>query len=65
MYAKYAELRDKKGVRDADVARAINVSQAMFSEWKKDKYQPKVDKIIAIAEYFQVPLDVFIRKEDV
>lgn len=64
MYAKYAELRDKKGVRDADVARAINVNQSTLTDWKNGLYTPKVDKMIKLADYFGVPLDVFVRKEE-
>lgn len=64
MYAKYAELRDKKGVRDADVSKATGIPQNTFTDWKNKKYTPKADKMIAIADYFQVSLDEFLRKEE-
>lgn len=64
MYAKYAELRDKKNVRDADVARATGIVQSTFTDWKKGESTPKLEKLIKIADYFGVSLDEFVRKED-
>jgi len=64
MYAKYAELRDKKGVRDADIAKATDIPQSTLTDWKNGLYTPKVDKMIKLADYFGVSLDVFIRKEE-
>ena len=61
MYTKYAELRDKKGLRDADVAKATGISQTVFTDWKNGKSSPKVDKIIKIADFFEVSLDEFVR----
>jgi transcriptional regulator with XRE-family HTH domain len=60
MYPKYAELRDKKGVRDADISKATGISPATLSDWKKGLYEPKVDKLKKLAEYFEVPLETFI-----
>lgn len=62
MYAKYAELRDKMGVRDADVAKATGVFQSVFTDWKNGKSTPKVDKLIKIADYFGVSLDELVRE---
>ena len=63
MYATYKNLRDKKGVRDADVSKATGIPQNTLTDWKNGKYVPKVDKIIKLADYFQVSLDEFIRKD--
>ena len=32
----------------------------MFSDWKKGRYTPKIDKLCAIANYFEVPVTEFI-----
>ena len=61
MYAKYVQLRDAKGVRDADVAKATEIPQSVFTDWKNGKSSPKVDKIIKIADFFEVSLDEFVR----
>lgn len=55
-YDVYKQLRDKAGVRDADVARATGQRTGLFSEWKKGKYEPKSDKRQLIADYFGVSL---------
>ena len=61
MYAKYVQLRDAKGLRDADVAKATDIPQSVFTDWKNGKSSPKVDKIIKIADFFGVSLDEFVR----
>ena len=63
MYAKYVQLRDAKGLRDADVAKATDIPQSVFTDWKNGKSSPKVDKIIKIADFFGVSLDEFVRQE--
>ena len=60
MYTKYVELRDKKGVLDVEVAKATNIPQSTFSEWKKGKCTPKLEKIRKLAEYFGVSIEEFI-----
>lgn len=61
MYATYKELRDAKGLRDSDVAKATGIMPSTFTEWKKGKYQPKIDKLIKIANFLGVPVDTFIK----
>lgn len=61
MYAKYAKMRDTRGIRDADVAKATGIPQSVFTDWKNGKSQPKVDKLIKIADFFNVTLDEFVR----
>lgn len=63
MYTNYAKMRDQRGLRDADVAKATGISQTVFTDWKNGKSSPKIDKIIKIADLFQVSLDDFVRKE--
>lgn len=57
MYSIYAELRDKKGLKDVDVARDLGFHSAFFSEWKKGKSTPKYDKLKLIADYFGVSVE--------
>lgn len=62
MYERYVELRDKMGVRDADVAKATDISNSVFTDWKTGKSTPKVDKLIKIADFFNITLDEFVRE---
>ena len=60
MYAKYAELRDAKGVKDADVSAATGIPRSFFTDWKQGRYSPKIDKLLKIAEFFDVSINEFI-----
>lgn len=64
MYATYAKMRDERNLKDADVAKATGIFPSVFTDWKNGKSSPKIDKIIKIADLFQVSLDDFVRKED-
>ena len=57
MYEIYCKLRDAKGVKDADVAKATGVTKSTFSDWKNGRSKPKDEKLLKIAEYFDVTLD--------
>lgn len=64
MYDKFVERLQIKGVKVADVARATNINPTLFSEWKKGKSNPKIDKLQKIADYFGVPLSYFTGGDD-
>lgn len=51
------------GVKSADVARATGISNMTFSDWKKGKSTPKMDKIQKIAKYFGVTTDYMMGKK--
>lgn len=57
MYEIYCKLRDEKGVKDADVAKATGITKSTFSDWKNGRSKPKDEKLLKIAEYFDVTLD--------
>ena len=60
MYQRYCELRDKKGVKDAEVARETHIPRSTFTEWKTGRSQPKLEKLVKLADYFSVPLEYFV-----
>ena len=59
MYEKVERLMQEKGVKASDVAKAIGISSSVFTDWKKGRYTPKADKLHALAEYFNVPMEYF------
>ena len=59
MYDRFVELLTSRGVRAADVARATGLQPSTFSDWKKGKSQPKLEKLQKIADFFDVPLEYF------
>lgn len=54
MYEIFERLLKEKDVKTADVCRATGIKAPTFSDWKKGKSAPNVDKLILIAEYFGV-----------
>ena len=63
MYTKYVELRDSAGVKDFDVAKATGIPSSTFSDWKKGKSKPKLEKLVKIAKFFGVSVEEFICEE--
>ena len=63
MYKKYVELRDRAKVTDYEVAKQTGVSTSTLTNWKYGRYKPKLDKLLAIAKYFGVPVEYFAEEE--
>ena len=58
-YAVYAGLRDERKKTDSSVAKILGFGPSTLSDWKAGRYIPKHDKIAAIADLFDVPVEVF------
>ena len=65
IYERYVELRDKRGVKDAAVARDAKITKSTFTDWKNGRSKPGIDKLQKIADYFGVPLAYFTDPDDV
>lgn len=63
MYQKYAVLRDKANVTDYEVAKQTGVSTATLTNWKYGRYNPKADKLMALAKYFNVSIEYFMEEK--
>lgn len=63
MYQRYAELRNKRGVTDYEVAKNTGISTSTLTNWKYGRYNPKFDKLMALAKYFGVPVEYFAEEE--
>ena len=50
-------LRVGKGLKQTDLAIALNVNRKTISAWEQGKSLPAVDKIDAICEFFGVGYD--------
>ena len=62
MYATYVRLRDSKGFRDSDVAKATNIPPSTFTDWKTGKSRPKLEKLVKIANCLGVTLEEFVNE---
>lgn len=64
MYTKYAQLRDERGLTDADVSRGTGIARTTLYDWRdRDKEKPGAGtsfaNITKIAEFFGVTVDAF------
>ena len=63
LYQKYLELLNKHKIKTADVCRATKIHPSTFTDWKKGKSKPKIDKIQKIADFFGVAITEFLGSE--
>lgn len=56
-YERYRELRDSRGLKDADIAKETGITKSTFSDWKNGRYIPKQPKLQKIADLLGVSLD--------
>lgn len=61
MYAKYVKLRDARGVNDANVADATGIPRSTFTDWKQGRSNPKIEKLLKIAQYFGVSIEELVK----
>jgi transcriptional regulator with XRE-family HTH domain len=61
---RLCSLRMKKGIRQSELAKALNVGKSTISAYENDKTKPSIDIAILMADYFEVSLDyLFSRTE--
>lgn len=65
MFERYLQLLNEKKLKNIDVARATGIPASTFSDWKKGKSSPKIEKLQKIADYFNVSLDYLLGKTDI
>ena len=60
MYKVFEALLEKNNETPYKVAKETGVSTATLTEWKKGTYEPKIEKLMLIADHFGVPVTVFL-----
>ena len=50
-------LRNARGLNQAQLAKAVGVSQACISQWESGKVWPSVPKSQALARFFRISAD--------
>ncbi len=61
---KLRQLRTKKGISQAELAKAIFVNNTTISNWEKGTRQIHINSLKLICVYFEVPLDYFNDKDN-
>lgn len=54
---------EERGITAYKVSKETGVATATLTEWKNGTYQPKVDKLMLIAKFFDVPIEYFLTEE--
>ncbi len=60
MYDKFEKLLKERKITRFRVAKDTGIAQSTLAEWKSGRSQPKLDKLIKLSNYFQVPIEYFI-----
>ncbi|MDR3263651.1 MAG: helix-turn-helix domain-containing protein [Clostridiales bacterium] len=60
---KIKELRTEKGITQKELAKKLNLSPQAISLWEKDKADPDLLNIKAIAKFFEISTDELLEFE--
>lgn len=60
----FKELRQEKGLTQAQLAERLNYTQGNISGWEKGSVEPKATALIAIAEFFGVTIEYLLGVTD-
>ncbi len=61
---KIYELRTQRNLSQGDLANELNVSRQSISKWENGNSTPDLEKIVKLAEIFNVSLDELIKNEE-
>jgi repressor LexA len=62
MYNKYEELLKQTGKTSYQVSKDTGIGENTLSQWKTGRSKPKVDKLMILAKYFNVPVTYFLKE---
>ena len=60
---KLKELRKENQKTQDDLARALNVSHGTYNNYEQGKYEPNIDTIIKLANYYDVSIDYLVGRD--
>lgn len=60
MYKNYEALLKKTGKTSYQVSKDTGIGENTLSHWKTGRSNPKIDKLIILADYFGVPVTYFL-----
>ena len=62
---RIAELRNEMGIKQAELAEALNIGRSSISEYEKGNTQPSMASLLELADFFQVSLDYLPGRTDI
>lgn len=64
MYANYAKIRDKKGLSDYEISKALGISRSIFSDWKSGRHSPSKKNRFKISQILGLPPVEYFYSDD-
>ncbi len=64
MYEVFERLLKERNVTASDVSKATGIARSNFTDWKKGRTTPKLEKIQKIADYFDVSIEYLMTGEE-
>lgn len=61
-YQTFSKLCAGHNVTASQVARETDISRSTFTQWKTGRSKPKIENLCKIANYFEVPVAMFIEE---
>lgn len=58
------ELRKEKGISQAELGKAVGVSQKAVDYWERGVNEPKANYIVKLADFFDVTADYLLCRKD-
>ena len=59
-----AKLRKEQGLKQTDMALFLKINNRQYQRYESGDSEPKLDTLIALADYFQVSLDYLVGRTD-
>ena len=56
-------LRLEKGLTQDDIAKVVDKSRVLISQWESDSREITTEDIIKLSDYFNIPMDVLVGKD--
>ena len=60
---KLKELREEKKITQEELAKILKIEQNTYSNYEKEKTQPKLETLIKIADFYNVSLDYLLERK--
>ncbi|MCM1306601.1 MAG: helix-turn-helix domain-containing protein [Bacteroides sp.] len=58
------ELREEEGLKQADLARLLNIKQNTYSQYETEQRQIPINVLIKLAKYYNVSVDYLLNLTD-
>lgn len=58
------ELRNVKQIKQIDLCKKLGVTQGALSSWENEKYEPDINSLKKLSEFFNVSIDYLLGRSD-